>query len=559
MHHSFLPMLAALGALAYLAYRSGLLASRWAKLALAGLGLAVAVAASVEGGMDLPELGRLKLLIALATVLLVLARGSSLAILHSRGRYIAALGVLTSVSWLVYFNFFSFHGARTYLHIHDVAHYYLGSKYFAELGYGRMYTAMLRAEAEVYDDHFRSLEARDLETGGLYDIRALLIRSGPVKARFSEARWKDFCADVAYFREAMGVQYGEILRDHGFNPTPVWALIGGTLADLVPAGNRNGILALSLIDPVLEALLFVIVAMAFGLEASLFAQLYFTLLFGASFGWTGGAFMRHLWLFSLVTGVCCLRWRRPVVAGSLFALATALRVFPIVFVAVLFIRATVIGVKERRIPSSPTRMMAGFVLSGLILFGATVLFLPRGADHWSEFRVNMERHLQNTAYNTNGLERVLTWRGAAQPTDEASYDAVVKRQESTHRVLLFTAVPLVFLFIVFRARREDEVGAAGMGALLLYSGLDLAAYYYTFMLLPLLSRHRKLPRLAVLFGAQAVIYATALFEDREAVLYWYNNVLMGLVLIDLFVFPDRENMGTAWARFRGGSAQGLPQ
>jgi hypothetical protein len=32
---------------------------------------------------------------------------------------------------------------------HDAALYYLGSKYFRELGYGHLYTAMLRAEAEV--------------------------------------------------------------------------------------------------------------------------------------------------------------------------------------------------------------------------------------------------------------------------------------------------------------------------------------------------------------------------------------------------------------------------
>ena len=202
--------------------------------------------------------------------------------------------------------------------------------------------------------------------------------------------------------------------------------------------------------------------------------------------------------------------------------------------------------------------MAGFLLTGLLLFGATAVFLPRGAEHWSEFRVNMERHLQNTAYNTIGLSRVLTWRGAAQPTDEASYDAVLKRQESTRRVLLFTAVPLVILFIAFRARREDEVGAAGMAAMLLYSGLDLAAYYYTLMLLPLVSRHQRLPRMAVLFGAQAVIYALALLEDREAVLYWYNNLLMGFVLVDLYVIPERESHGSPWARYRGGSAESHP-
>ena len=63
---------------------------------------------------------------------------------------------------------------------------------------------MLRAEAEEYDDHFRAVEARDLENNGLVHIRVLLERSEPVKARFTPERWRDFRLDVAYFRDALG-------------------------------------------------------------------------------------------------------------------------------------------------------------------------------------------------------------------------------------------------------------------------------------------------------------------------------------------------------------------
>ena len=68
--------------------------------------------------------------------------------LSVRSTYRRTLGALASLAAIAYLNFFSFHGERTFVHYHDVAHYYLGSKYFRELGYANLYTAMLRAEAE---------------------------------------------------------------------------------------------------------------------------------------------------------------------------------------------------------------------------------------------------------------------------------------------------------------------------------------------------------------------------------------------------------------------------
>src|SRR5207249_1196016 len=117
--------------------------------------------------------------------------------LTDRRRYRGLLAILAALAWIAYLNFLSFHGARTYMHLHDVAHYYLGSKYFPEVGYGQLYIAMLRAEAERYDNHFLAIEARDLETQALVHIRTLLRRSEPVKARFSPERWLSFQEDVA--------------------------------------------------------------------------------------------------------------------------------------------------------------------------------------------------------------------------------------------------------------------------------------------------------------------------------------------------------------------------
>ena len=114
---------------------------------------------------------RIAMLVAISAIALVLAR-------HYGGRfapgargYTGALAALAASALTVYLNFFNFHGAHTWVHLHDVAHYYLGAKYFDELGYEHLYTAMMRAEAELTPGRFSTLEARDLSTNELVPIR----------------------------------------------------------------------------------------------------------------------------------------------------------------------------------------------------------------------------------------------------------------------------------------------------------------------------------------------------------------------------------------------------
>ena len=232
----------------YLAWRLRLTrhrAVRW----LGGGALAAAVVASLPWeGVDFLYLKRLDLFLCLGLALVFLGRHLGIGGLRRRRRFLAVLALAAVFAVTVYYNFFSFHGGRTFIHLHDVAHYYLGSKYLAEAGYGDLYTAMLRAEAELYDDHFKTVTARDLATYEEVHIRTLLQASGPVKAAFSDERWEDFKRDVAFFRDKLDQQYAAVLMDHGFNPTPVWAMIGGALARLVPPGSERGILALCLAD-----------------------------------------------------------------------------------------------------------------------------------------------------------------------------------------------------------------------------------------------------------------------------------------------------------------------
>ena len=137
----------------------------------------------------------------------------------------------------------------------------------------------------------------------------LVLTSAPVRARFSDALGR-LHARRGLVPQSLGPQYSGILRDHGYNPSPTWSLIGGTLAGLVPAGSRAGILLLTMLDPLLLVVVFVAIGRSFGRIPLLYALTSFFLVFGAGFAWTGGSFLRQIW-FSCVLGAACALERRP--------------------------------------------------------------------------------------------------------------------------------------------------------------------------------------------------------------------------------------------------------
>ncbi len=512
----------------YLARRVAWLEHRWARRLGVGALVLTMVWSLPWRGLEFIYVKRVNLLIAAVAALVLVLRHYRVAWTRDRRRWRLVLALLAAFAGVNYLNYFAFHGhgQRTFVHLHDVAHYYLGAKYYAELGYTDLYTAMLRAEAELYDDRFKTIEARDLATYEQVHIRFLLERSGPVKAAFTAERWDGFRRDVAVFRDRLDRHYGKVLLDHGFNPTPVWALFGGALASRVPAGSQRGILLLTLLDPLLLVLSFAAVRWAFGIETTLLAILHFSVVFGATFGWTGGAFGRYVWFFAVVAGLACLHRRRYLPAGALLALATMLRVFPALLMAPLLFKAAAAAWQRRELPRRYRQLFAAFAGTCVLLFALTAL-LPRGLDHWAEFRANMEQHVANISPNVVGLTEALALRRGTQEQVSAEQFATLKarRQRIHHIQLAVIFLPLLMLTARLAPRRTD-LGAAALGLPLLYAGLSLAAYYYAFLIVLLLVHRASPGRLALIFAVEAAPYALMLFEDRDSVLFVYRGLLL---------------------------------
>ena len=422
-----------------------------------------------------------------------------------------------------------------------MAHYYLGAKYFPELGYGDLYTAMLRAEAEVYANRFKTVEARDLHTGEMVHIRVLLESSAPVKGRFTPERWEAFKADVAFFREALGTQYATLYQDHGFNPTPLWPAIGGFLANRVPAGSATGIFLLTLIDPALILAAFAAVFWAFGLETALLAAIHFCVIFGAGFGWTGGAFLRFLWFFGVVAGFAALSKGKHATAGALIALATVLRIFPVFFAAGLLAKAIGDGLMHGGIERGYRRFFAAFGLTAVLLVGLTVGEFGAGA--WYDFRRNMDEHRTTVSPNMVGLTGLLAYKDNPPLVTQEELREIRDRRERIYRAQLMTVFALAVVVCAAASPFVDDLAAAALGAPLIFVGLNLASYYYAFLVVLVLAHRGHPRRLALVFTAEAVSHALLLFEEREAVLFLYRSLVLLYLFLALPLEQWREPPG----------------
>ena len=540
MHNQLIPLvvLAVLPAL-YLLGRLGLFRWRIARW-LAGIAIALAAFVSLPfEGMDFVHLKRVKLLLAAATALLLLLRHLKLAWALDAVRYRSLLAVLAALSAATYLNFFAFHGARSFVHLHDVAHYYLGAKYYAELGHRDLYVALLRAEAESTGNRFKAIEARDLDSYEPVHIRSLLAQSDPVKAEFRPERWAAFQRDAAWFREALGPQYATLLRDHGFNATPAWSLLGTALAGLVPTGSDTGILLLTLLDPLLLVGMFGMIAWAFGLEAMLLALIYLSLLFGAGFGWTGGGFLRMPWLVASVGSVCCYQRRRRAGAGALLAVATLLRIFPAFFALPFLFRAIAAARRWHSVPRRYQRFFAGFAVAGVLLVAATAL-LPRGVGHWIDLRDTLESQLEVTAPNLVGVTQLIAYRGNPDEVTLEEQRELQARRRAIHHVQLWVVFLPLLALAAWGAPRERDLAAIALGVPLIFVGLNLAAYYYAFLVVLVLVHRDDPERLALLFGVEAASYVLMLFEDREGVLHVQRSALVGLLLMAFYLEPLRN-------------------
>jgi hypothetical protein len=450
--------------------------------------------------------------------------------LRTGGLFLAALALLAVANYY-HFGFFhtkyTQHGwldRRAFLHLWDSYHYYVGAKYFDELGYGDLYNATLVADAEDGARLAGVAEVRDLAAGGFLPRARVLERAADIKARFTPRRWGEFTADVRYFTERLPPRaLVKVLSDHGYNPTPAWNTTGSALANLVPVRYLP---ALALLDIALLAAVFGAIGAAFGTPAALVATIFFGVDAFSAFSIIGGSFLRYDWLLALVLCQCLLRRRRYAAAGAALAVAALLRVFPALFLFGLAARALAAGVRLRALPRRYVRFLVSFLGAAAILGGYGCLN-ARGPEAWREFAGKIASHHRTLSANSVGFTMVfLHDENAEDPISfsdaygrttaqvEATYSRVKAAELESRRGAFLLSVLSILALAALAATGVPDDEALAFGALPVFMLLTLSNYYYVFLIVNAVawyksSGRRPLPLLLLLLTQIAVLWIGA--------------------------------------------------
>lgn len=244
---------------------------------------------------------------------------------------LAVVGVLSAFNYVAtdYYRFDSF------LNAYEFYHYYIGTKYAREVGYTEMYAASLIADSETgmkWKD--KSGTIRDLGTGRHVNYKYFLERADAYKAKFTPERWEEFKKDIVWFKGRL-VQYrwNGILRDKGYNGTPVWSMLVGTfLSNRISTDNEWGMMFLALLDPLLILITFLLVVWAFGPRTALLMIVLLGTHYMMKWWHMKGAYLRTDWAMCLVMSACFLRKNKFTAAGALTGYAAIARIFPAILI-----------------------------------------------------------------------------------------------------------------------------------------------------------------------------------------------------------------------------------
>ncbi|HZF53119.1 MAG TPA: hypothetical protein VE093_30910 [Polyangiaceae bacterium] len=507
------------------------------------------------------------------------------------------VGMTLAVAALcAYWNGFKI-GSPDYYHRHELFHYYLGAKYFKELGYSGLYKCTAIAQDElgvVTYQHPGALRASRIDmsaevrhpdrkirnlSGDNLLVPALTVLDKPeeCRAKFLPEQWARFKEDVKFFRTSSDKGYWEgMQKDHGYNPPPVWTIAGHYLSEIAPP-TTFAMQALAAVDVAYLFGVFAALWWAFGWRVSAVAAIFWGCQSSSPFFWTGGAFLRQDWLFFLVLSACLARKRYFALSGASLVYAGLLRIFPGLVVIGWLVVAGAYLVKHRRMARHHVRMLIGGVAAACVLIPLSLHVSGKDA-YQSFYHHTIQVHDQTPLTNHMGLRVLIAQKtpfeineptlklgsseiklpirvGVGGSSGRMKYTQdgklrdpfeVWKRMRNEryakYRYAAYAIIALSFAFFVYVVRRVRSMWIAECLAqiwIILLS--QLTCYYYSFMILvaPLTKVKRGIE--APLFGLSALsqfVWMAFNFNDDK---YWVLTLISLVFCYGLLcAFAPRE-------------------
>jgi hypothetical protein len=442
-----------------------------------------------------------------------------------RGLGRVSLGLLIVIalaSCASYYNFFETKGGVGFKDT-DVYHYYMGSKYFSEVGYFDLYHCTILALTDSgVKNRFELPRVRDQRTLRIHTPATTLASALQCREQMPDARWAAFAADVTWFdAKFKAEQWDILLNDHGYNPSPVWNAIGNALSSRIELGSA-GFDALINADRILMLVAFTLIVWAFSVEAAALAAIAWGTGLHWGYAWIGDSMLRNLWLFAVLAGLCFLKKQRIAIGGGFLVLASLLRVFPAIFVAGYVVH---LFARMRRGESwqvDALQFARGVVTAGVLFCVWAALASDWGAIAFVEFGEKISVFTDQKSLNKLGLSS-LVWRSIMMGTGHLTTNAAGGATLASYSpawlpvvircVQLAVALPALFLFWRAAQRvRGWELAALGFALIPLLS--DPANYYFGFVVCGAILAAQR-PRLQVIvLGSCTAWLANALWFYR---------------------------------------------
>ena len=499
--------------------------------------------------------------------------------------------LLAGAAVTAYFDGFSF-SYPNYYHRWDMYHGFLGSKYYPELGAYKLYRCTLVAQDELgtvtvpgsdgspvtvdmtAEARASTRKIRDLERSRILAPASIALENPEAcKDAFEEERWDAFKRDVAFFRGQAGRRYFEDMQtDHGYKASPMWT-VGARLVTGLHAPTVGYMKLLSFLDLAFLLGVFGALWWAFGWRVSATGAIFWGCQACSTFYWTGGAFMRHEWLFFLVLSVCLLRRHHAKLAGASLAYAALLSGFPALVGVGWVLFGVVQSIRTRRLPREVKGALLGAALCLAVAVPASVL-----ATSSSAWEATWETHVTDATPVTNdmGLGVVLSHGYGDEPgvgrmkysKDTSLFDPFAnwrKMREERYDamlpglVVIVLAVALAFGLAMWRVRSMWIAGALGQVFIVLLT--QMVCWNYPFLVLgAALTRLRRwLEVLLFAFAAVTQLAAVGFYyiDDRYtamSIVTTLFTVLLVVLLVRVRLTPakrvrarqETEDPGQAW-------------
>ncbi len=398
--------------------------------------------------------------------------------------------------------------AQGKVRVWNVYHYYIGAKYFPELGYTDLYRATLAADREELNYWTDTTDkVRSLTTYRVSTIENEEHRYQP-SGKFSPERWNEFKEDLAALaphRSARG--WRNVFRDRGYNGTPLWTAIGRGFSALVPASS-SWLYALVGLDLLLLGATGVLIWRTFGAERFILVSLLFTAS-PANIARLVGGFLQTDWLCAVAASVCFLARKRPVLAGTFMAYAISTRAFPLLMVACAGLTVFVQVLWKQRSLQALRRHLSFYLavaLACLAAFAVGTIGNGRGVSGWLEFQeaIAIHRDIHVIGDRRIGLEHAFT-----QDITNMGHKVSDRRRTelvSQQQPLFFLSALVLMVLLLTVVARSTELDGLLLGTIGVFVVFVLSRYYFgALALLPLLSV-ASLPRRQLVVGGQLAVF-----------------------------------------------------